>query len=449
MVDFAPLPQRQGIKTRQIFYPNEPSLGTDPAAPVGYLMPLADEAGFGTAQGLTNVPVFKGLRKPDAVVLGMITADGENPYLLESRIFPRVLKTFLGDDGYVRPAGGTTKLHRLFIPTDPDAEMGSCQIQDESRETPVQYIRNKGVRPGTIGLTYAAEGGARYTVGFTGIGNEVFTDLGGTVVDYPSRPFSYFNGYAKLNGYYLVGMTDFNMSLDAGLARQDAAFHAGQAAAIGYGAVNLTGSLGLMFSTNGSAPENNMNFYNMAVNQQDVPLDVLWADAPLDRADHWIRILTPAVRFSRRGFRPGGAVGKVITQDWRMVDTENADIAAEKFNDIRGPYTMDNTNNVIGIRVDGAAATAVTLPTGAAVTVDQIVAAINANGTLSAAIVAESFVGRVMLRHKTAGASHSIGIDTTTANSAHTVLGFDAVAMSGFDDTPLIIEVYNDITTDL
>jgi hypothetical protein len=443
------IPQRQGIKTRQIFYPERDGFGIDPDPAVGYLMPLADEAGYGTGDTLVNAPVFKGTRKPDGVVNGMITAEGENPYGMEFRTFPRVLREFFGAGGYVRPGGGTTGLHRLFIPTDPDAEMGSCQLQDESRESPVQYHRYPGTRPGTVNLAYANEGVARYGVGFMGSGYEERTSLGGTVNDEGYKAVSYFNGHARLNGYFLVGMTDFSLSLDGGLSRADAAFRSGIAASINYGAINVSGRLGLMFSTVGSAPENNLNFYDMAVNQTAVPLEVMYTDAPPTIADQWCRIILAATRFSRRGFRPGGAAGKLITQDYRLVDDASADLAAEKFNTTRGPYVL-TTDNKIGIKINGGATIPITLGTASTtITNAAAVAAINANVTFSALAVAEEFNGRIMLRTIGKGSTYSIQIDTAQTDSAHTILGFDGVAFTGYSDTPLLIEFYNDIVVDL
>lgn len=443
------IPQRQGIKTRQIFYPERSGFGIDPSPAVGYLMPLADEAGFGTSDSLVRAPIFKGTRKPDGVVNGMITAEGENPYGMEFRTFPRVLREFFGVGGYVRPGGGSTSLHKMFIPIDPDAEMGSCQIQEESRETPTQYIRNRGVRPGTINLSYANEGVARWGGGFMGSGDEVRTNLGGTVNDEGYKAVSYFNGHARLNGYYLVGMTDFSLSLDGGLSRADAAFRGGVAASINYGAINVTGRLGLMFSTAGSAPENNLNFYDMAVNQTPVPLEVMYTDAPPAISDSWCRIILAATRFSRRGFRPGGAAGKLITQDYQLIDDASADIAAEKFSINRGPYTL-TTNNKLGIKVNGGATIPITLGTASTtITLAAAIAAINANVTFSNLAIAEEFNGRIMLRTIGKGSNYSIQIDTAQTDSAHSILGFDGVAFTGYSDTPLLIEFYNDIIVDL
>ena len=444
-----PLPQRQGIKTRQIFYPERNGFGIDPDPAVGYLLNLVDEAGFGTSDSLIRTPVFKGTRKPDGAINGMIGAEGENPYGLEFRTFPRILREFFGAGGYVRPEGGTTSLHRMFIPIDPDAEMGSCQIQDESRETPVQYIRNKGVRPGTINLAYANEGVARYGVGFMGLGEEVRTNLGGTVVDEGYKAVSYFNGHAKLAGYHLVGMTDFSLSLDGGLSRADAAFRAGVAASINYGAINATGRLGLMYSTNGAAPENNLNFYDMAVNQQAVPLEVMYTDAPTFVADQWCRVILAATRFSRRGFRPGGAAGRLIAQDFQLVDDASADLPAEKFNRIRGPYQL-TTNNKLGLKLNGGATIPITLGAqNTLITNSQLVAAVLASAPFTALANAVEFNGRMLMSTIGKGSQFSIQVDTAQTDSAHTILGFDGVANIGFSDTPLLIEFYNDITVDL
>jgi hypothetical protein len=442
------IPQRQGVKTREIFYPNEPTLGVDPSSPIGYIMNLVDAAGFGTTRGRTRAPVFKGTRRPDSSVRGNATAEGENPYGLDFRIFPRILKTALGTHGYVRPGGGTSSLHRLFTPTHPDAEMGSAQIQYDSLESPKQSIRNRGVRPGTINMSFATEGVARFGVGYMGVGDEVDTDLGGTLVDYPYRAVSYFNGYAKLDNSFLVGMTEFSSSMDFGLARQDAAFLDGQAAAIGYGSVNMTGRLGLMFSTAGTRPESNLNYYRMATEERLVPIDLVWADKPLDLATMWCR-LRMFVRFSQESFRPGGAAGLMVGQGYQMEVDETADLPAEVFGTIAGPYNLTASTNVLSVRRNGAAGVPVTLPIGAAVTTDAIVTALNANGTLSPNVDFVNFNGRVMARTKGTGSSHTLQIDTAVADSAHTALGFDGILNAGIDDTGFVWDFYNDIAVDL
>jgi hypothetical protein len=448
MLPITRIPQRQGVKTREIFYPNEPTLGVDPITPVGYVMDLLDEAGFGTTRGRTRVPVYKGTRRPDSSVRGNATSDGENPYGMDFRVFPRILKTKLGSMGYYRPGGGTSRLHRLRVPTHPDAEMGSGQVQYESLETPKQIIRNRGVRPGTVNMSYATEGVARYGVGYMGVGDEVETDLGGTIVEYPFKAVSYFNGYAKLDNQFLVGMNEFSLSMDSQLSRQEAAFLDGQAAAIGYGSVNITGRLGLMFSTAGTRPESNLNFYKMAVQERIIPLEMVWANNPLDLATMWCRLIM-FVRFGQNSFRPGGSAGKLIAQDYQMEMDENSDHPAEIFASNLGPYTLTGADNVLSVRYGGAAGVPVTLPTGAAVTTDAIVAALNGNATLSTNIDFVNFMGRPMARTKGTGSTYTLQIDTAAGSSAHTVLGFDGVAYAGLDDTGFLWEFYNDISVDL
>jgi hypothetical protein len=448
--NLTPLPRRQGVKTRQVMYAEpDAAPGTNPGSPVGYILPLADESGFGTEQGRIQAPVFKGKRKPYGSVLGNINAAGEAPYGLEFRTFLRVLRQFVGPNGYTRPGGGTTSLHRIFTPTVDDSSPGSVQIEDQSLETPVQYIRNRYVRPGSINLSYANEGVARYGVSWMGIGDELRTSLAGTVNDEGYKAVSFFNGYAKLNGYYLVGMSDFAITFDGGLSRGDAAFRGGIAASVDFGVINISGRLALMFATNGAAPENNLNFYDMAVNNQAIPLEVIWTDTNETLSDSWCRIIIPGTKFSRRGFRPGGAAGKLITQDFTVDDdTASNKIAAEKYG-IRGPYNIGASTFNLGVKDTGGSTIITALTQGAARTTDQVVTELNANVSFSAAFTAENFLGRVMIRHKTLGAAKSIQVDTATANSAHSILGFDNVVFSGFDDTPWLVEINNDITTNI
>lgn len=443
--------RRQGVKSRQIMYPEPDStFGQDATVPVGYIMPLADESGFGTDQGMTEAPVFKGNRKAYGIVYDNIMASGESPYGLEFRTFLRVMRQFVGPNGYVRPGGGVTSLHRISVPTANDAVPGSVCLQDESLETPVQYIRNRGVRAGTINLSYANAGVARYGVGWTGIGDEVQTSLAGTVNDDDYKAASYFNGYMSMNGYDLVGLSDFSISFDGGVSRGDAAFREGIGSSVDFGVINVTGSLGLQMATNGAAPENNLNYYNMAVNQQSIPIDVAWANDKIATADQWCRIIIPGTKFSRRGFRPGGSQAKSITQDWRVEQNATTNgIAAEKFGTIRGPYNIGAGNAILGVQVNGGATIPITLVQGAARTVAQVVTDINANATFTALGTASVFMGRVMLRSLLKSSSASMKVDTAQATSAHTVLGFDGILFSGKSDTEWLMEFYNDITTDL
>jgi len=299
-------------------------------------------------------------------------------------------------------------------------------------------------------LSYANEGVARYGMSFMGIGDEVYTNLAGTINDEGYKAVSYFNGSAKLNGYFLVGMSDFSIAFDFGLSRQEAAFRQGIAAAINYGLINATGNLGLMFSTSGAAPENNMNFYNMAVNNTPVPLEIVWANNPLELATMWCRIILSATRFGRKGFRPGGTNGKIISQPYEMTTDDSGDIAAEKFNTIPGPTYTLTTNNKLGIKVNGGSTMAITLGNASTtITLTAAVAAINAHAPFAALATAEEWHGRIMLRTIGKGSSFSLQIDTAQTDSAHTILGFDGVAFTGFNDEPMMIEVYNDIGVDL
>lgn len=442
-----PLPQRQGVNSREIYYRElDTAPGVDPASPVGYVLHLADEAAFGTSDKLIDAPRFVGNRDPDDVINGNITADGENPYGLEFRTFPRLLKDAFGASGYSRPGGAATTLHRL-VPPPAGGIMGSGQLQDESLETPVIYTRNKGVRIGGVNLSYAQEGVGRYGMPFMGVADEVYTDLGGTVIDEGYSAVSYFNGSAKLNGYFLVGMSEFSIALDFGLSRQDAAFRAGLAAAINYGKISAKGKLGLTFNTSGAAPENDLNFYNMAVNQSAVPLEIVWANNPIDLATMWCRIVMPAVRFSRKGFRPGGVMGKVITQDY---SAKNGNMAAEKFNTIAAASYTLTTANKLGIKINGGATVPVTLGTASTtVTRSAVIAAIAAVSGFNTLATIEDWHGRMLMRTIGKGSAFSLQIDTAQADSAHAILGFDGVAELGISNKAMKLEFYNDIGVDL
>jgi hypothetical protein len=293
---------------------------------------------------------------------------------------------------------------------------------------------------------YSQNGGATYTVNVMGNGDEARTAIAaGAQTEYPFSAVSYFNGYAKINNLSLVGMTDFSMSFENNLTRIDTAFNNGIASGIVAGLMDATGSLGLIMGVAaGADPEDTMNFYDMAVNQTDIPIEVLYANGPVATATQWCRIRA-YVRFSRKSWKPGGAAGIMITQDFQLIPTLSADWSAEIFNDKVGGSTFAlvlDVNDQLGIKVDGGATQVVTFTAGAAVTAAALIAEIN---TQTTGCTADVWNGRIRIKSDTTGSTSSLEIDSTTAETCHTTLGFLAdTEITGYTDTPFVIEVYND-----
>lgn len=443
----ATINQRISALTRLVLYP-ETSFGSDPGAPVGYVVPLAAQSGFRTNRNILPVPNYIGNRLTNAVVRGSATAAGAVPVNLEFELAARIGKLLFGDDGYSRPGGGTTTLHRLRIPTTTGAAPGSCQLQAEALQTTAQYLRAKGVRVGGMSFAYATEGPATYNVDFQGIGDEVQTDLAGTKNAISIPGVSYFNGRAVMNGFSLVGMTGFSMNIAAELMRQDVAFNDGIAAAINQGKINVSGNIALAMAIGGSTPESEMTYYNYAVNETEVPVECMWADKPIAQATQWMRVIMPAVRFSQASWVPGGDGGIIVDQQFMVPLSTNSKTQGETFGTILGPYNIGATTNIFAAKIDGVAKN-VTLTQGAARTAAQVVSDLNADVPFNTVAVAEVIAGRVFIRTKTKGSGGSAQFDTGVANHCGVALGFDNTVYTGLDDCPILIEFYNTINTNL
>lgn len=432
--------QRLGSSSRAVFYP-ETTWNEDPGTPVGYVMPLRDQSGFGSSDSLIEAPIFTGNALPFGVINGLVNAEGAFPLALEFITIGHFLKTYFGSDGYARPGGGTTSLHHWFIPTASGAVPGSAQVQSSFQETTAQHIRNKGCRVGGFSFSQDIAGAVSYSMDMIGSGKEATTDLGGTVTDNGYSAASYFNGKLKKGSTSLASLAQFSLALACGLSRQDVAFNDGYAGAINQGIHSAKGRLELLFG-------DDLSFYNEAVNQNEVSLDCLWANGPLSSATRWLRVQMPTVRFARTAPRPGGSAGLLIGQDYMMIRSDNADVAAEAFGPTLGTYNVTLTTDVLGVKIDGGATISTTLTASATKTAAQVVAELQANGSLTAVADVDEFNGRVRITSKTKGSSSSVQIDTAVVDSAHSLFGFDGVARTGRNDCPLLVSIYNNRTSD-
>lgn len=432
--------QRLGSLSRLCIIP-ETSWNQDPGAPVSHVLPLSGQGGFKTDQALIEAPIFTGTRFPFGVVTGNTTAAGRIPLQLEFNTMARIFRRFFGSGGYSRPGSG--KLHRFKIPTD-NSGPESFQLEAQFLEATPVYVRAKGCYAGSIGLQYSTEGVAGYDLEVMGSGAEAYTTLDATPEDDGYSAVSYFNGFAKLNQLGLVGLTEFSANLDGGLSRQDVAFNGGIAGGINSGAINARGRLGLTFRTTGAGAEDDLYYYMLAVNNTEVEIECVWTDLPPDIATKFLRFRGIATRFSRSAPQPGGAAGLIIGQDWQIIRSTAADIKPEIFGTILGPYNIGAATDQFAAKIDGVAKT-VTLTNGAARTAAQIVAELNADAPFFAVAEADVFLGRVRIKSRTAGTGGSVQFDTAVADHCGAVLGFHNAVITGDNDTPLVIEVYNDI----
>lgn len=431
--------QRIGPGSRALWIP-EAALGVDPDPATAVVLPLREQMGFGASDTLNDAPYFAGNRLPDDVTQGMITAEGSLPLGLEFLAIGHLLKSWVGDDGYTKETIPGGYLHRFFIDPTSCAALGSGQIQSEfCGESAKLYLRDKGIRVNSFDFNFAADGTAGVDVGLIGTGQQDQTDIDAvatvTIEDNGYTPTSYFNGFAKMDGVTLDGLTNFSMSLTQNVSRQDAAFRSGYAAALNAGKLRVSGTLELMFGDGGALPESDLTWYNKAVQQSLFALDCAWTDLPPDSATAWLRVQLPQNRAQRSAPRPGGEAGIVVSQEYRTVN-RSAALPAEV-------YSAANPTIGAGdllVKVDGGAAQTFTFTGGE--TVDEAVTLVNATAT---GFTAVNMFGRLVLVHDTGGVAKTLQVDVT---STVTGLDFANTVKTGWDSCPMMISLANSRSTD-
>lgn len=442
---------RQGYASRLIWYP-ESAFNSDTGITTGHIVPLVDTSGFGDSSDPTEIPVFMGNGLlPYSTVDGLIQAGGALPVGLEYEFFGHAAKPFFTANGYLRPGGGTNSLHEFVIPVAIGSVPGSFQLQAEWLEGVPVYHRGRGGILSGIGCEGNSAGYVRDTLDVVATGSIVRTDLGGTKTDNGRPSSSYQHGrmtYEVSGTKSVIGadVTGFRCRLYNGASRREAFYNAGVAGAINSGVINADGELALAMQNGGSGPSADLNFYDDAVNARTVFIDVVQANAPLAVATKYRRWRL-AIRLYRMAPKPGGAQGVTYTQRWRFANPENAVWAAEYIATIPGPYNT-TVNNKLGIKpFDGAggATTVVTVPSSAALSSTDLLNAVNAalpgRGDL--------FMDQLLrITSPTKGATSSVQIDTTIANSMHAALGFDGIARAGRSNCPVICGLKNSRTTD-
>ena len=433
--------QRIGPFSRALWYP-EVTPGSDSGAAAGYVLPLRDKSSFQIKQSTISAPVYHESLLPFQRMYGPITASGTLPLGLELLTCPYVLKAIFGVAGYTKTLLTTGALHDFWIPpgiTTPT----TGQIQQEFGEATAQFLRAKYVRPNGFKLGYSSSGPSTFDVDFVGSGDSATTDLAGAKTDSGYTPVNYFNGQALVNGIKTVGMPSFSLNFTAGVTPLQVAFNSGVAASVNPGIINVAGNVELAFATTaGGGIEQDMVFYNLAVNDAIVPLDCIWANLPLSIMTGFWRVVMPSNYFDVASMTAGGQAGLTVNQPYNMIqDSTASKIAAEAFGTVLGPYNISAANNQFKYAIDGAAALVYTLTTGAARTVAQIVTELNANGPFTAVAVADAFGGYLRITSKTKGTTSSVQM-VTVASDSNAALGFIPTTVIAGYTTPLLIRIW-------
>lgn len=432
------MPGRNKVLSR-LTWIKESTWATDPGSPVKRVVPLADEEGFKNSQPRNPARIFDGIRAEKGSFKGMIDASGDIPVSMDFRFLGRVLDDFFGHSVYIRVGS----LHRWVGHGSPN----SFQLQKEFPETTAIYHRHRGIYAGTVRFDTQMSGQNRYVVGSTlGKGDEQLTDVGGTVTnDGPFSAVNYFDGAIFKDGVSLATVTAWNFMLDNKLAGKDAAFQAGQRAAVGFGMPESSGDLGMIFST-----EDGDTFYNQAILDTPVSLSCLYTNKPLaSNPTMWAQFYFDRVLFSRAEPAAGGEGIADHMQHW-VAEVPLFDHQATAIGTNVQTFAITGSNNVAKFFIDGAGSSVgATLTTGATRTAAQIIAELNLNGGFAAAAIADDFNGRVRVRSlSTVAATSKVQSDTAVSNSSATVLGFDTTIWSGYAAAGVYAELKNDISAD-
>ena len=443
---------RVGYASRLLYTP-ETAYGADPGSPVSHIVPLAEATGYSDSSDPVTAPIYMGDGLlPYDVVSGLIMAGGTIPMDLEYEFIGYPLKSFFGTDGYAHVA--STKQHDFFIATTTGATSGpSFQLQKEWLEGTDVYLRGKGNKISSLAWEGASSGYARWAMDVIGNGDMVQTDIAGTKTDNGFAASSYTDGqlrYKSSDGtwFTLTDVAGLRCRLFNGASRREAFYNGGKAAMVNTFKINGEGELSLPMLVAGTGPTADLNFYNDAVDADEVFIDTVQANAPLSsgNATKFIRYRFQALRLIRQSPRVGGDGEITYQQRFILRRSDNAKVAGEYIFPTAGTYNIGATTNKIGIKVDGGATIEATLTQGAARTATQVAAEIDA---AVAGITADVYLGRyVRIYSDTTGSTSSVQIDTAVVNSGHALFGLDGTARAGRSNCPLIITNFCAKTTD-
>lgn len=428
--------QRSGTESFLVWY-DQPTEDTDPVTE-GYVFPLsAAESYEPAARPLLEVPLWRGNpSEVHAALQGTFNAAGDVPVNLDARFAGRWLKTTLGVGAYSKTAFGAAAdaryRHRFGL-----SAARFATLEKVSSETPALFHRASNVKINSFSLAGAQQGPAVASLNWMGKGDEVFTQIDATPTRDSFQALSYLDGQIIKGSTVLARVvSSYDFIFNRNLQPTDAFFSA-KKAGIPSGQASISGNLGLIFE--------NYDFYNEALNANQLYQEVIYANAPMDSTpgpDMWFRCIKPLTLFGKSSWKAGGAAGILVTQPYRVVPIPTPGGVAGEVMSSRGPFTITGPNVDLGIKVNGGGTITKTLTTGTrtAAQIDTDIGAVTGG-------YADVFANRVRIGTSTLGSTGSIAIDTTIGNSAHASLGFDAVVRSGAD-VSFMCEVVNDLSAD-
>jgi hypothetical protein len=426
---------RQGPLSRISRY-REASWGTDPAAPTAYLIPFLTD-GFQLRQPRAVGNFYDGVISAKGSYLEPITCSGEIQTSLDYWAVGYDLMDCLGSTGYARTGG----FHRWSALGNPLPH----GIRKEFLQSPAIVHRYPAVIATMLRFAQAARGQQQYGVTRLGKGAEETTDIGSTTLsDLTTKSVnSYYNGQLIHNGTVLANAAAFDFTLDRHVTGKEGVFFGGELAAYSIGPPEVRGTLGKIFTT-----EDGDAFYLQAKNETPTSLVCIYANKPITGAPTGIlRFIFPRILLDRVAPAAGGDVIPDQTQTW-YAEVATAVYPAHAIGSVVGPYNVGPTNKVVSVKFQGGSTIDVTLAEDATTTVDEIVTALNADGTFNVAGIARNVGNHLEIASLDATSSSSVQWQTATANSAHTLLGFDTTTWTEYPAAEMYVELLNGVTAD-
>lgn len=425
---------RQGPLSR-IHHIRETTWGADPTTPTEFLIPFMVD-NFALKQPRTRGVFYDAVSSSKGSFREKIDASGSLDTSLDFTYLGVDLMDVLGSTGYTRV--GT--LHRWTSLGNPLPH----QLRKEFTQATAIVHRYPGVIARSIKFAQAVSGQQMYTLDRLGKGDEQLADIAGaTLSDTTTKKVnSYFNGSLAQDGVTLGNTAAFDFMVDRKVQGKDGIFFNGQLAAYSIGVPQISGNLGKIFST-----DDGDTFYLLAVNETNSAISCLWANRPTGATpgpSMFLRVMMDAVLFDRDAVAAGGETIPDQTQPYiAEIPTAGVYHAAHSFGTILGPYTLTGANNLFSAKPEGGATlTSAAMGTGSK-TAAQLAAFLNADATVSPKFNFYDLNGRLEYASKDLTVASSVQWQTATANSAHTVLGFDATIYSGYAPAELYVELFN------
>lgn len=429
---------RQGPLARIHRY-REASWGTDPPGATNeYLIPVMND-GFVLRQPRTRGTFYDGELTSKGSYLEPIDASGPMTTSLDYFAVGYDLMDALGSTYYTR-VGGLHVWRKMSNPLPHG-------IRKEFVQAPAIIHRYSGCVASSMRFAQAARGQQQYELSRIGKGGEFTTDIAAPTLLDPTEKnvHTYFNGSLTHDGVVLGNTALFDMMIDRHITPKEGVFFAGELAAYSIGVPEVSGNLGKIFST-----EDGDAFYLLGKNETPSSIICLYANKPLSAGPTmFLRFIMPKVLFDRNAPPAGGETIPDQTQHFvAEVPASTVYYPGHAIGTLLGPYAITAADNVVSVKAEGAAPVDTVLTNGAARTAAQIAAELTAAGPFAAAFTAKDLNGRLEIATKGATSTSSIQWATATANSAHTVLGFDNTTWTGYPPSDLSVELFNTQTAD-